>query len=190
MIESKFKLFLLFLVLIFGAVLQAQTNIYFINRAKNKVVEVKVGQILSLKYKGYLGQPEFVKETVTEITDSFVVLGVNPEILGAGFQKILSSNPKFIYKKVMLNDIVSFRRITAGRQLLRTSLMVANIIGIGYLLTDLYHYNTFTVPETLGISLGVGIVSSLAINIFFPENPKYFLNNGWIITTGFEKPKL
>ena len=186
----KLRIHFLFVALLLVEFSQAQTNIYFINTIKHKTIEVKVGQILSLKYNGYLGQPEFVKQTITEITDSFVVLGVNPEIFGPSFQKAMSNNPKFIYKKVLLKDIISFRRITAGRQILKNTLLLANIIGISYLLTDLYHKNNFTPFESFGITLGVGIGSSVLINSIFPENPKYSLGNDWILITGSKNPKL
>lgn len=190
MIVSKLRTLFLFCGLLFFCVSQAQTNLYFINKAKNKIIEVQTGQQLSLKYNGYLGQPEFVKQTVTEITDSFVVLGVNPEILGTTYKKVLSNNPKFIYKKVMLKDIIAFRRITVSRQLLKTTLMVANIFGTGFLLTDLYKRSSFSTLETYGISIGIAIGTSIIINLALPENPKYYLNNGWEITTGYIKPKL
>lgn len=168
----------------------AQQNIYFINKAKNKIIEVRLGHQLSLKYNGYLGQSEFVKQTVTDISDSFVVLGINPEILGKTFEKAVSNSPKYIYKKILLKDIISFRRMTSGRELLKSTLMLANIFSTVYILTDLYKKNNFTSLETIGISMGVGIVSSTIINIAFPENPKYEIEDGWTVTTGFRKPNL
>jgi len=188
MMKWRYSVFVLCLILFCHS--QAQTNLYFINKTKNKIIEVQPGEQLSLKYAGYLGQPEFVKQTVTEITDSFVVLGVNPEIFGSTYQKALSDNPKFIYKKVMLKDIISFRRLTISRQLLKSSLMIANIFAAGYLLTDLYKKNNLSTIETLGISLSVGIITSVIINSVLPENPKYDLKNGWIVRAGNVKPKL
>ena len=123
MLKFRFAFFLASMFLFCES--QAQTNLYFTNRAKNKIIEVHAGQQLSLKYNGYLGQPEFVKQTVTEITDSFIVLGINPEIFGSGFKNAVANNPKFVYKKVLLKDVISFRRITSGRQLLKTTLITA-----------------------------------------------------------------
>ncbi len=187
---NNLRLFLLMLFIALYCASQAQTNLYFINRSKHKIIEVKTGQQLSLKYKGYLGQPEFAKQTVTEITDSFIYLGVDPELLGDLFKKSISNNPKFIYKKVLLKDIIAFRRMTVGRQFFKSSMMIATIFGTGYLLTDLYQKNKFTTLETLGISFGVGIGTSLLINLVLPENPKCFLSDGWEVTTGTSMPKL
>lgn len=168
---------------------QAQTNLYFLNRSKHKIIEVKVGHQLSIKYKGYLGQNEFAKQTVTEINDSMITLGVDPSTLGfAG--KMLENNPKFIYRKIYIKDITSFRRMTVARQLLKAGLLVANIAGTYVLLTNLYNANNYSVFETFLISFGVGVGTSVIINSCFPENPKYLLENGWEVTTGLEKPKL
>ena len=167
----------------------AQPNLYFINRAKHKIIEVSIGQQLSIKYKGYLGQTEFVKQTVTDINDSFVTLGVDPEMLGKGFQAMMSNNPKFIYRKVMIKDILAFRRITAGRQLLKVGLMMGNVAGSYYLLYNLYKKNDFSVGVTFLISFGVSVGTAVVINALLPENPKYQLNEGWEVITGFTRPK-
>jgi hypothetical protein len=188
MLKLRFTFFVISMLLLCN--LYAQQNIYFINKAKNKIVEVKLGQQLSLKYNGYLGQPEFVKQTVSEINDSFVVLGINPDILGKTFEKAVSKNPKYIFKKVLLKDIVSFRKISAGRQLLKSGLLLSSLFGSSYLLADLYSNSSLTHLETFWISFGIAVVSNGIINLAFPENPKYDIGNCWIITTGYSKPNL
>jgi len=185
--NSRFWIFLL--LSIFSTAINAQPNLYFINRSKHKVIEVIPGHQLSVKYNGYLGQPEFFKQTLSDITDSSITLGIDPEMFGAS-KKLLANNPRFMCRRIMLRDIVAFRRITLGRQLLKSTLMTANIVGTYFLLTDLYRNNRFSNLQTFLISLGVGIGTSYIINIAFPENPKYRLEDGWEIVTGYEKPKL
>ncbi len=183
--------FLLFaFVFVASSFLQAQPNLYFINKVKNKVIEVKIGQQLSLKYSGYLGQPEFSKQTVTDISDSFVVLGFDPEALGKTFAKSMSNNPKFVHKKIMLKDILAFRRMTSGRQLLKSTLLLGNIFASSYLLSNLYNDNSITNFQRYFISLGVGFGASILISAIMPENPKYHLNDGWEVRVAYEKPKL
>lgn len=169
--------------------LAAQPDLYLINRAKHKVIRIKPGQQLSLRYKGYLGQQEFVKQTVTDINDSMVMLGIDPELLTPGFQKMVANNPKYVHRKVMLRDITGIRRLTFGRQLLKSGLVVTNIVGTYILLTNLYRNNNFTIGQTFFISLGVGIGTSIIINALLPENPKYNISDGWELVTGYEKPK-
>ncbi|MFI5222333.1 MAG: hypothetical protein ACHQK8_08410 [Bacteroidia bacterium] len=168
----------------------AQPNLYFINRAKHRIIEVKPGQMLSVKYKGYLGQMEFAKESVTDINDSMITLGINPEIFSPGIEKMLTNSPKFIHRKIYIKDIVAFRRITLARSLMKTTLVGANIFGSYYLLFNYYKKNNFTTSETFFISLGVGIASTILINLIFPEKPKHRMENGWEAATGYSKPKL
>jgi hypothetical protein len=167
----------------------AQPNLYFINRAKNKIIEVKPSQQLSIKYKGYLGQPEFVKQTVTDINDSMITLGVDPQLLG-GLGKALENNPKFVYRKVRIADILTFRRMTKGRQILKVGLQLANIVASYFLLANLYSNTGLSPASTFAISLGVGISTNIIINTALPENPKYRLEDGWEVTTGNVMPKL
>ncbi len=187
---SKRHYIFLLLSILFFLESRAQTNLYFINRAKHKIIEVRVGQQLSIKYKGYLGQTEFVKQSVTDVNDSSVTLGIDPEMFGKGFKTMMSNNPKYVYRKVMIKDIMAFRRMTAGRQLLKSGLMAGNIIGSYYLLYDLYRDNHFSIGVNFLISLGVGIGTSVIINAILPENPKYHLDDGWEVSTGFTSPKL
>jgi hypothetical protein len=187
MINLRFILCCCFIIA--SVCVHAQRNLYFINRARHKVVEVQVGQQLSLKYKGYLNQPEFCRQTVTDITDSTITLGVDPALLGKGYQQMTANNPKFVYRKILIRDIIAFRRISVERALLKNALLVGNLIGSYYLLSDLYHNSHFSTPQTFLISFGTGILSVIVINLLLPENPKYQVENGWEVSTGFIKPK-
>ncbi len=185
------KLFIVFCILSLSIcfVAQAQTNLYFISKTKHKIIEVKPGQQLSIKYKGYLGQSEFVKQTVTEINDSMITLGVDPTALGS-IGKMLEKNPKYVYRKIYIKDITAFRRMTTSRQLLKSGLLIVNVVGSYILLTNLYTKNKLSSSQTFFISFGIGLGTSIIINALFPENPKYQLENGWEVITGSQKPKL
>lgn len=185
MTRIRFTLFFIFTVSY--SLLFAQPNLYFVNRAKHKIIEVKTGQQLSLKYKGYMGQPEFVKQTVTEINDSMITLGIDPAAFGF-LQNKMENTPKYIYRNIMLRDILKFRRMTNGRVFLKTGFMLASIVGSYFLLTDLYQNSSFTTGQTFLISIGTGLASTILINALLPENPKYKTEDGWEIVTGNTMP--
>lgn len=153
-------------------------NLYFVNPTKHKIIEIKVGQQLSIKHNGYLGQNEFVKQTITDITDSSITLGIDPEIFGP-LKKIVENNPKYVYRKILIKDITAFRRITTSRQLLKSALILGNIAGTYILLSNLYKNNSYTITQTFLISAGVGVGTTILINALLPENPKYKMADGW-----------
>jgi len=168
----------------------AQPNIYFINRQKHKIITVSPGQQLSLKYKGYMNQSEFAKHTVTDVSDSFITLGIDPQMFGNGLGKMLSNSPSYVYRKVRITDILSFRKISNSRLLVKNTLLIGNIVGSYFVLSNLYKQNNFTVGQSFLISLGTGIFSAILINSILPENPKYKMEDGWEIRTGYVKPAL
>jgi hypothetical protein len=186
---SKQILVFLVMSMVWCTMASAQPNLYFINRAKHKVIEVKPGNQLSIKYKGYLGQPEFVKQAVTDINDSMITLGIDPQLLG-GMGKALENNPKFVYRKIRIADITMFRRMTAGRQLLKQSLLLTNIVASFFVVTGLNDHTNLTSAEVFFASAGIGLVTAIIIHVSFPENPKYRLEEGWEVTVGYVKPKL
>lgn len=166
-----------FLLLVISGV-TAQNQLVLTNVKKNKMIIVREGQTFSLMYKGYLGQTEFAKNMVTEITDSTVLLEIVP---GSEFfwksPLILSGR-----KLVKLNDIVAFRRITLGRKLLKSVLTTGAFLGSYLVLFNFYKSSNASVGRDLLLSVGVGLGSKLLIDAILPENPKYTMDDGWVCT--------
>lgn len=177
MIKS-FLLLLLFSLTFIG--LYAQKTIRFINTRSNQVIEACIGQTLSVQYLAYNNQLFHHKNVITDITDSSITLGTVNDTQIEWVQK-LSGKYEANYRIILLKDIVSFRRITAGRiiakSLLSTSVLVATYIGG----IDLFRYNKIGIWETLGISIGIGLTTTLINGFVLPENPKYKLTDGWVI---------
>jgi hypothetical protein len=158
----------------------AQKMLLFTNTAKNKVIVVKEGQFLSLRYKGYMGQTDFTKQIVTEITDSTITLGTDPEIFDA---KWLKENEGLIknYRIVRISDITAFRRMTLGRHLLKTMVTIGVFVGSYFLLYDVYRNPEVNAAEGFAISLGVAVGAKLLLDLALPEKPNHKLTEGWSV---------
>jgi hypothetical protein len=173
------KIGLLLVCSFFGMPVFAQQKLVFTHAATQKTIELKVGHRAAILYTGYLGQVEFARETVTDITDSTITLGVD-------ITKILPNskpgkNNKLTYKTILIKDIKGFRRMTVGRQAAKSALSIAGIVGSFYLLqgvysSDISNFNAFA------ISLGVGLGLYGINNLIFPENIKYYMQEGWTVS--------
>lgn len=156
----------------------AQKMLVFRQASTQRVIELKIGHRAAILYSGYLGQLEFARETVTDITDSTITIGVD-------ITKIFPSskpgkNNRLVYKVIAIKDIKGFRRMTLGRQLAKSAFNIAGIVGSFYLLQDVYssdisNFNAFA------ISLGVGLGLYGINNLIFPENIKYYIEEGWTV---------
>ncbi|MEY3334831.1 MAG: hypothetical protein RLZZ176_3134, partial [Cyanobacteriota bacterium] len=84
--------------------------------------------MISVSYMGYNGVPEFAKLTITDINDSFIILGVDPSRIA--FLRGNTDGPILnTYKVIKIRDIVAFRRISVGRRILKSSLRIAAYVG-------------------------------------------------------------
>jgi hypothetical protein len=161
-----------------GIGLHAQHALLFYNPQQGKEIRMQVGHKACILYKGYLGQIEIAKETVTDITDSTIVLGVNlaekmPALAGKpGKRKTLT------YKVIKHSDIIGFRRMTIGRQVAKIGLTAAGLVGSFYLVSNVYR-GDFTTLQAFGISLAGGVAFVWLNNALLPENIKYYMDEGW-----------
>jgi predicted phage tail protein len=154
----------------------AQKGLLFYNTKKNKTILVKEGMRASILYKGYKGQTEFAREIIREITDSTITLGVDlTQVTGIRPGKINS----LTHKIIRVEDIVGFRRMGTGRQIAKTVVAVGGVVGSFYLLRNVYRSSTISSGSSFLISLGVGL-GLVGINeLLFPENIKYYMEDGW-----------
>lgn len=169
-------LFLLFTLPCF-----AQKKLIFKNANTQKTVEFKVGNQASFIYKGYMAQSEFVKETISEITDSTVVLGFSY------YQSLPKSvtkpgkHPKLLHKVIRIEDITGFRKMGTGRLLAKSAVSIGGIFASYYLLKDIYSSGISTGSSIL-LSMGVGFGLYGLTEVLFPENIKYYVEDGWKAT--------
>ncbi len=168
---------------------QAQPDAWFVNSRVKKAIRVSVGQILSVSYHGYLGQKDYVKAPVTDINDSMITLGTDPALLPGFIRKSAENNPRYVFRKIFIRDIIAFRRITAGRQLLKSSLVAGSIVGSFFLFKELNESQKYKASELFWISLGSGLGSSYLINAMFPETPKYRMEQDWRVVVSWDEVK-
>lgn len=175
--ERNKLILLLFFSLICRGVALCQTLIFW-NEQTQQQIKVVPGHMLSVSYTGYNGVSEFVKLTVTDINDSCVVLGVDPTRIALLSGK--SDGPMLnTYKVVKIRDIVAFRRISAGRRILKSSLRIAAYVGTFLLVTELIKNTSVSTLETYFISLGTGLGGVGTIEFLLPDKTKHKIKNGW-----------
>lgn len=167
---------ILFSLLLFSSQLWAQTLELYHAESK-KTIDIRPGQAVALTYKGYNGQLEFIKQTVTGITDSTLILGVDYEKLGINSAK---KGPMVNYHKtIKLDDIIGFRRMTIGRQLLKSGLRIGSVFGNFYAFYMFSNNSNYSAANVYFISLGTVFGSAILISWLLPENIKYEIRDGW-----------
>jgi hypothetical protein len=154
----------------------AQKRLLFYNTKTLKTIELKEGHRASILYKGYMGQLEVMIHTVTQITDSTITLG--SDFSGTPFATKPGKIAGLSYKTIRITDIEGFRRMTVGRQLARSGVNIIGIVGSYYLLRNVYTSN-ISGTGAFFISLGTGLGIVGITKLLFPENIKYYMEDGW-----------
>lgn len=159
----------------------AQPTLVFTQATTNNKIEMKIGHRATILYKGYLGQLETAKETITDITDSTIVLGINMAEVYPRMAARPGKNLKTTYKVIRISDIMGFRRMTLGRQMGSLVFKTAGIVGSFYLLRNVYANPSISSGTSFLISIGTGF-GILGINgLLFPENIKHYVEDGWSV---------
>jgi hypothetical protein len=176
---NKIILSVLFLLPLLGL---SQPALYFYNAQTNEVITAKPGHQLVLMYKGYNGQTEFYKEIITEISDSTITLGhdytkTNNFTSISHSKKAHKKGPA--YKVIAIKDIMAFRRISPARILSKAGLQIGSVIGLLFLVEDIYESPDINSTNAFFLSFSLGIASRTIINIIFPEDVKHYMNEGW-----------
>lgn len=169
------------IILLFCCQIFAQKSLIFLNTKTNETIEVSVGQTLSIKFKGYNNQIFYVKNIVTEISDSNIVLGHETDEPPVWAQK-LSKKFEPNYRVVDIKDIVAFKRITAGRTLGKSFLSSTIMLGTFFGTIDLFRNTQLETWQTVFLSLGIGMATSVINAFVLPENPKNKISDNWVIT--------
>lgn len=132
-----------------------------------------------------MAQPEFVKETISDITDSTVVLGYSRyESLPKSITKP-GKHPKIMHKVIRIEDITGFRKMGIGRLLAKSAVSIGGIFASYYLLKDIYSSDISTGSSIL-LSMGVGFGLYGLTEALFPENIKYYMEDGWQVTVAYD----
>ena len=160
-------------------------QVVFSNHKSNKIIVVKPGCKVSLGYYGYNGMQEFTSNTVTDITDSTITLGLDLSFWFPNKKPNTSTNN---YKIIRLSDITHFRKRSMGGELLKNAMQIGAAVGSIYLLSDLYRNSSISRSNAILVSIGVGLVLNLTVKIMFPENAKHRIQDGWIINIKPNEP--
>lgn len=178
-IKTSKRSYLLVLFYFFTCALFAQNSILFINGNEGKIIKAKVGDQLSISYRGYLGQTESFISTLTQINDSTFVLGTIQTNKKQLFGK--TSNKANTSKEIKYSDVIAFRRSGPGRVILKATLTLATAIGSILLLDKLNETSELSDFGKIGFSLGIGLGINMLTNLALPDHPKYKTSDGWQI---------
>jgi hypothetical protein len=157
----------------------AQNQIVFINPSQGKLIKAKEGDMLSIRYTGYLGQTETFKNTLTFVSDSTFTLGI--PMMGTNGLFSPNLEKQFMFKEIRCQDVIAFRRSGLGRTMLKSTLTIGSAVGSFILLNSLYGRNNISDFGKIGISVGIGLSLSMIINLALPDKPNHKMEEGWEI---------
>lgn len=169
------------LILFFTNQIFAQKSLLFLNTKTSKTIEVSEGQTLSIQYRGYNNQLYHYKNTVTEINDSSIVIGNIADEPAIWIQK-LSKKYDPDYRVIDVKDIVSFRRITAGRILAKTLISTALSVGSIFAFYGIVNNSNGNYMQAILVSFGIGLMPPIFNAFILPENPVNKIKDGWVIS--------
>lgn len=162
------QILILLLLLCFIGVKAQKKGIIFYNDNTNKSVQIRLGGMLMVQYTGYLKQQELTTNYVLELNDSTLTLG-QPRLF----------NHAANVRKVNIEDITGFRKVTAGTQLLKFTLTVGATLGMFYAIGKNDHLSS---TQQLLYSTAAGFATSLTLKMVFPSRKaKYKIKEGWKI---------
>jgi hypothetical protein len=175
--------YVLTVILLLGLTISGLSQeLWFTNTAKNKVIKASIGTTLYITYNGYNGQHEYATQIITDITDSTVTLGVNPQ---NGFLKKSYSARANQHKVIYLKDITAFRKRGLGGIVLQSAVKISVAVGSVFLLNSVYTSNNISTGNALLISAGTGIAAGAITKLIFPENAKNKMADGWNVRTAW-----
>lgn len=165
------RVVIVLLLSVFAETVFAQNQLVFVHKPTGQSVRIREGNKVSLLYKGYNGQQEFVREIITQITDSTVTVGYAKQIKPG-------KRPNRICKTIYLRDITGFRKMSVGRLLAKSALSVGSVFGSYYMIRGLY---TSSIASGYSIiaSFGIGLAVIELNELIFPENIKYYTEDDW-----------
>jgi len=146
--------------------------------SNGKSIHLKKGDQFSVFYKGYLGQKQYSNTDFLYHTDSSIIVGVGAKLINPKVADYLLMKGQ-LQKEILFKDIIAFRRISAGRKLLKSTLNIVAITSYAFALSEMSVKENLNYGQTLLYSIAGGIGISFIINLALPENPKYKMEDGW-----------
>ncbi|MCX6185452.1 MAG: hypothetical protein NTU43_00450 [Bacteroidetes bacterium] len=173
----------LLIVLGFIALIAHSQNqlLNIVNIQSGKTIKVNLGDRMTIQYRGYMGQLNFLKEEVTGADDSCLYLGRSYEDVSEKLNKQLQKNGLCYQYKIRYSDIVQFRRESLGRVLLKSSVIGLPLAFGSYLLISQYlkqNQGANSIEQFLVVTT-IGIGTLVLPKLFLPENLKYKIDNDW-----------
>lgn len=166
---SKHLIIIVFILCFVQLKAQKQVLVFY-NKSLNKSAQIPLKGMLTVEYAGYLKQLELSNNSLVSITDSSIILGKS-KLIGGITER----------REIKIDDITGFRKISAGRMILKSILTVATTLGSYYTFSDNTNMNA---TERLILSTATGIGTRISINLLFPDKKiKYKVKNGWKIIT-------
>ena len=152
-----------------------------VNSQTGKIIEVKLGDRMTIQYHGYNGQLSFIKDEVTGADDSCIYLGRSYEGVSEKISQRLQKNGKGYQSIIKYKDIVQFRRESMGRNLLKSSVLGLPIAFGSYLLVSDYlkYQQSASSFEQFLVVTAIGLTSVSLPKLLLPENLKHKVGNEW-----------
>lgn len=155
--------------------------INIVHSQTGKIIEVKLGDRMTIQYHGYNGQLSFIKDEVTGADDSCIYLGRSYEGVSEKISQRLQKNGKGYQSIIKYKDIVQFRRESMGRNLLKSSVLGLPIAFGSYLLVSDYlkYQQSASSFEQFLVVTAIGLTSVSLPKLLLPENLKHKVGNEW-----------
>lgn len=159
---------ILFFIFVSLSIQAQRTSITFYNDSAKKFVQIRSGEMLLVKYSGYLKQVEIKADYLLNLNDSTLTLGQT-----SLFRKSINS------REININDITGFRKISAGTQLLKLAFTISATLGSFYAINENKNLNS---TQKLLFSTAAGFAINFSVKWAFPfKKEKYKMKNGWKI---------
>ncbi|UXP33947.1 hypothetical protein N6H18_08315 [Reichenbachiella agarivorans] len=162
------RILLVFFLFVFSSVCCfAQKKLVFQNDQLHETIEIKEGDYVKLRYKGYLNQEAEVENFVLEINDATI-----------NFHYAGKKNRYRDDRMVLLSDVTGFRRMSKMKPFLAPLTSIGVGVGIYYAFGNDEVFNN---TQQLFYSLGASLGTSLLINWVFKSEIKLKMSDGWYI---------
>ncbi len=158
---------MIFLLMGLSSIAQ-QKLLVFYNESIHKAVQIKTNALVMIQYKGYLQQEELTTNNLMSCNDSIIILA-QPRMFAQPL------NPR----KIKLEDITGFRKVSVGSQLLKFGITLGVTLGTFFTISN---NDQFSSTEQLIYSSAAGLATNYGLKLIFPMNRvKYKLKDGWKI---------
>lgn len=160
--------FLVLLFTFFSKYGFAQNHIVLIHQVTADTVRIYEGDVVTLSYRGYLGQKTYSSGKVLDIDEHSITVK----------DKYHRTVPKTFSKNhsIQIKDISGFRKFRKSRLWLLPTLKAVNTIANLGLSIVLGNNNDISTTKSILIGTGVGLTGNILIESLFPKKVKQYIN--------------